>query len=383
MNRRSHPIVSALLAASFWLAQGGLAQDNSDSASSAQAIDVAIVGPMVGTSFAVGTQFRTGVHAALQHLTDGTLMGRPLRITEHNDGCDRNIAEKLAIDLIQSPPDVVIGHSCSAATLVTAPIYAQHHVMQISPASTAPDITDMGITTLFRMIGRDDLQGRLVVQRLLTQHAGQKIGILRFATDYSVSLTQSVIDELATHNITPALIVNSTASATSYLDEIIEFMDAGVEVVYMVGGGLDSGVVARQVAQIDAGFTLIASDTLVSNTYTDTAGPAGDNIPFLFPSDAASVYDSAATRDAMTAIRAMGVEPHGYTMLSFAAAEIWIEGVRRAHSTDAHAVADAIRRAPMSTVLGTVSFDQKGDIQTEYPPYSWFVWQEGERVAIE
>lgn len=377
--------LSRLVAAVLLLAPMSHAQpEAANTATGSDAvIDVAIVGPMVGTSFAVGTQFRTGVHAALQHLTDGTLIGRPLRITEYNDGCDRDIAEKLALDLVQTPPDVVIGHSCSAATLITAPLYSEHEVLQISPASTAPAITEMGITTLFRMIGRDDLQGSMVAERIRQKHAGQTLGILRFATDYSFSLTKSVIDDLAEDAIAPAIIVDSVAAATSYLSEIVQLMDAGVEVLYMVGGGLDSGVVTRQASQIGAPFSIIASDTLVSSAFTDTAGAAGDGVPFMFPADAASLKETESTAAAIASIRALGVEPHGYTMLSYAAAEVWLEGVRRAGSTDAEAVATAIRQAPMTTVLGIISFDQKGDIQTEYPAYSWFTWRQGERVAID
>ena len=379
-STRYHTLVSsAALAVLLWapLHPADAAEPGADP------IDVVIAGPMVGTSFAVGAQFRTGVHASLQHLTQGALLERPLRITEHNDSCNRDIAEKLAQDLVQAPPVVVIGHSCSATTLVTAPIYHQNGVLQISPASTAPGITEMGIPTLFRMIGRDDEQGRLVAERILNRHPGKKIGIIRFATDYSVSMIGTVIAELERHGVTPVLIIDSLASQTSYLDEILQLINAGVEVMFMVGGGLDSGVIARQSRQINAPYTIIASDTLVSTVFTDTAGEAGDGIPFMFPSDAANLVDNERTRAAMAAIRAMGVEPHGFTMLSYAAAEIWVEGVRRAGSTVADAVAAAIREAPLETILGTISFDAKGDIRTQYPAWSWFSWQDGQRVAIE
>src|SRR5690606_6597929 len=100
-------------------------------------------------------------------------------------------------------------------------------------------------------------------------------------------------------------------------------------------------------------------------------------------SDAASLHETDRTRAALAAIRAMGVEPHGFTLLSYAAAEVWLEGVKRAGTTEAQAVAAAIRNAQMTTVLGTISFDEKGDIQTEYPAYSWFAWLDGQRVALD
>ena len=132
-----------------------------------------------------------------------------------------------------------------------------------------------------------------------------------------------------------------------------------------------------------APFEIISSDTLVSPIYTETAGPAGDGVAFTSPSDAARQIENDLSRAANAAIRAQGMEPDGYTLLAYAATEIWFEGVRRADSLEAAAVAAAIRSAPLDTVLGRISFNDKGDIQTEYEPFSWYVWQDGQRVAIE
>ena len=79
----------------------------------------------------------------------------------------------------------------------------------------------------------------------------------------------------------------------------------------------------------------------------------------------------------------MGLEPVGYTLLAYAATEVWFEGVRRAQSFDADRVAAAIRSHPIETILGPVSFDSKGDIQTTYPAFSWYVWKDGKRVPLD
>lgn len=82
----------------------------------------------------------------------------------------------------------------------------------------------------------------------------------------------------------------------------------------------------------------------------------------------------------MSAIRTAGHEPAGYTLLAYAATEVWIEGVRRAGTTDAEAVATAIRERPIVTALGEVSFDGNGDISTRSEPFTWYVWKDGRRV---
>lgn len=343
-------------------------------------VDLAIVGPMVGTSFSVGIQFNIGVTAAIASLPDGQLLGRPVRVTTLDDTCVATIAERVALDLMQSPPDVVIGHSCSATTIASAPIYAEHEVLQISPSSTHPQATEMGITTLFRMIGRDDVQAEMAAERIAEHHAGQEVGMLFYPTDYSQGLVDATIRELAERGITPAIVVQGSSSAISFVAEIQEIVSAGVDVLYFAGGALDGGVLVRQARQIGAPFEIIGSDTLVTSIYSETAGEAGDNIPFTFPVEAASLSTSEA---AIATIREMGHEPAGYTLLAYAATQTWIEGVRRAESFDANAVAAAIRSAPVDTILGPVSFDEKGDIRTTYPAFTWYVWRAGERVPLE
>lgn len=365
-----------LCAAALGVAVAGLPQ----TARAADAVTLAIAGPMAGTSFSVGIQYKTGVSAALQILPEGRLLGREIRVTTHDDSCNISIAEKVALDLVTEPPAVLIGHSCSMATIAAAPIYARHGVLQITPASTNPKITEMGIKTIFRMIGRDDVQGELAVERIATRHAGKKIGVFYFPGGYSVDLAQTAIAGMEQRGIKPVKVIMGVASASSYVDDIRAFTAAGVEVLYLVGGGLDSGVFMRQVRQLDAPFLVISSDTLVSKVFIEAAGVAGEGVPFTFPPEAAKISTSAP---AVAAIRTMGQEPVGYTLLAYAATETWIEGVRRANSFDAERVAAAIRSHPVETILGPVSFDQKGDIQTTYPAFSWYVWKDGKRVPLD
>ncbi len=346
-----------------------------------QAVRVAVAGPMVGTSYAVGVQYKVGVNAALKALPDGKLLGRPVEMSLHDDNCDAFIAEGVALELVEQPPAVVIGHSCSGATIAAAPIYAEHKVLQITPASTNPQITEMGIPTIFRMIGRDDLQGRLAAERIAERHRGKRVGVHSFHGAYSVGLAAAAVQALQEHGIAPVIHVEMTkGSQASYADQIEALMAQQVEVLFLVGGGLDCAVFLRQARQMEAEFLVISTDTLVSDVFVQTAGPAAENVPFTFPPDAANLPTTAS---AVAAIEALNQKPAGYTLLAYAAVQVWIEGVQRAQSFDAVQVAAAIRQAPLSTILGKISFDHKGDITTPSPLFSWFVWKDGQRVAAD
>lgn len=350
-------------------------------AQSDQPVEMAVAGPMSGTSFSVGIQLKVGVTAAINSLTDGTILGRAIKISTHNDNCTADIAEKLAKNIVSSRrPDVLIGHSCSAATIAAAPIYAEHKILQISPASTNPKVTEMGIKTIFRMIGRDDVQGEVAAQRISKKYSDKRLGIVHFPTSYSRGLANTAINGLKAFNIEPVIVIETIGSASSYSGEIEALVDAGVEVLYLVGGGLDSGIFMRQVRLLEASFKVLSGDTLVSKVYQETAGEAGDGVAFTFPPEAAKLSTSAP---AVRAIHEMGMEPVGYTLLAYAATEVWLAAVKKANSLVADEVAASLRATSINTILGPVQFDEKGDIKTGYPAFSWYEWKEGKRVALD
>ncbi|MGE4299331.1 MAG: branched-chain amino acid ABC transporter substrate-binding protein [Desulfovibrionaceae bacterium] len=348
--------------------------------SAAEEVHVAVVGPMGGTSVAVGIQYKAGVSAALRSLPGGMLLDRPVVVSLYDDGCDAAIAEAVAQQIVENPPAVVIGHSCSGATIAAAPVYASHKVLQITPASTNPKVTGMGIGTIFRMIGRDDVQGELAARRIAERHAGQRVGVLYFPRAYSLTLSRTAMESLAKRGITPVVTVQAKSGETSYTDAIEQFLNHHVEVLYMVGGGLDSGIFMRQVRQMGAAFDVIGSDTLVSEVFQKTAGDAANGVPFTFPPEAVRLASAA---QAAEAVRATGFEPAGYTLLAYAAIQVWIEGVERAQSFDTGNVAEAIHKAPVETILGTVSFDAQGDIATPFAPFAWYTWKDGRRVPLD
>jgi len=167
------------------------------------------------------------------------------------------------------------------------------------------------------------------------------------------------------------------AAVVSGHDAIGRFLEARVDVIYLVGGALDSGIFTRQLRLLDPDITVLGSDTLVSRVFLEAAAHAAEGVAFTFPPDAAGLPFS---EPAQHAIRELGLEPVGYSLLAYAATEVWIAGVRRAGSFTAGEVAAAIREAPIDTVLGAVHFDRKGDIGTSYPAFSWYRWEGGHRV---
>jgi len=61
----------------------------------------------------------------------------------------------------------VVGHYCSGSSIPASKLYEAAVVLQISPASTNPLLTEQGRDNVFRVIGRDDAQGIVAATTLL------------------------------------------------------------------------------------------------------------------------------------------------------------------------------------------------------------------------
>src|SRR4029077_16505159 len=66
------------------------------------------------------------------------------------------------------------------------------------------------------------------------------------------------------------------------------------------------------------------------------------------------------------------IDPEGYTLYTYASFQVWTQAVAKAGTTDAKKVAETIRAGTWDTVLGKISYDQKGDITIiDYVMYQW------------
>jgi branched-chain amino acid transport system substrate-binding protein len=68
-----------------------------------------------------------------------------------------------------------------------------------------------------------------------------------------------------------------------------------------------------------------------------------------------------------------GIDPEGYTLYTYAAIQEWAEAAKKAGTTDGKKVAAALKAGKWDTVLGPITYDDKGDIKVV--DYVFYVWK--------
>ncbi|MGO1117223.1 branched-chain amino acid ABC transporter substrate-binding protein [Rhodovibrionaceae bacterium A322] len=361
----------ALAAAAAVIAGGmGLAQ--------AGEIKVATVGPITGQYAAFGEQMKRGLEMAVADINAaGGVNGDMLVGIIGDDACDPKQAVAVANKLVGDEVAFVAGHFCSSSSIPASAVYAEEGILMISPASTNPSLTDeaqaKGWNNVHRVCGRDDAQGLVAGNFLADSYKGPKVAILHDKTAYGKGLADETRKQFNARGETEALYEAYTAGEKDYSALVSKMKAAGIEAFYVGGYHTEAGLMIRQAQEQGYNPQLVSGDALVTDEFWKITGEAGAGTIMTFAPDPRKL-DSA--KDLVAKFRADGYEPEGYTLYTYAAMQVFAQAAAAAGSTDVDAVSAAIRGNSFDTVLGNLTFDDKGDVKN--PEYVWYEWQNGQ-----
>ncbi|MBL8658123.1 MAG: branched-chain amino acid ABC transporter substrate-binding protein [Rhodospirillales bacterium] len=355
-------VIIGLMAAGFWSVSGARAE-----------INIAVAGPMTGQYATFGEQMKNGAEMAVKDINAaGGVLGQKLRLFIEDDACDPKQAVAVANKEASEGVVFVAGHFCSGSSIPASQVYEEEGIVQISPASTNPKLTDEGGWNVFRVCGRDDQQGKVAGDYLADHFANKKIAILHDKTAYGKGLADETKAELNARGITEAMYEAYTAGEKDYSALVSKLKGAGIDVIYLGGYHTEGGLIIRQAAEQGYKPQLVSGDALVTEEFWKITGDTGQGTLMTFSPDPRKNADAAPV---VERFRAENIEPEGYTLYTYGAIQAWKQAVEKVGGTDPKKVAKALHDTEFDTVLGKFSFDKKGDVTA--PGYVFYVWKDG------
>jgi branched-chain amino acid transport system substrate-binding protein len=340
---------------------------------------IGMAGALTGPNAYQGEQQQQGVEMAVADLNAaGGILGQQLRLISVDDACDHGQAIAAAQRLVSAKVSFVVGHQCSGASLPAAAIYTRAGIIQMTPASTNPRLTEEGRANVFRICGRDDQQGAIAGDFLAARWPGAKIAIVHDNSVYGEGLAEETRKQLHKHGIAEALYADLRPGQSDYTPLIAKLRAAGIEVAYFGGYYREAALLIRGAREEGYQLQLVSGDGIASEAFVQVTGEAGKGTLFTSFRDPRRSVAAAAVVDRF---RQQGFEPEGYTLYSYGAVQAWAQAAVKAGSTESKAVIDALRGNEFDTILGQISFDEKGDVRR--PGFEWFVWRSDRYVPLE
>jgi branched-chain amino acid transport system substrate-binding protein len=360
--------LALLAAAAMTMATAGVAKAD---------ITIATVGPLTGQYASFGEQMKRGLDMAVEDLNAaGGVLGEQIVGIAEDDACDPKQAVAAANKLVTDGVALVAGHFCSGSSIPASAVYAEEGVLQISPASTNPALTEdaaaKGWTNVHRVCGRDDAQGIVAGKYLAEKFSGKKVAILHDKTAYGKGLADETKKNMNAAGLEEAMYEAYTAGEKDYSALVSKMKAAGIDAFYVGGYHTEAGLMIRQAH--DQGYKpqLVSGDALVTDEYWKITGESGAGTLMTFQPDPRDKPEAMAL---VEKFRAQNYEPEGYTLYTYAAVQVWAEAAKQANSLETDEIAKKIRGGTFSTVIGPLTFDDKGDVLN--PEYVWYVWQDG------
>ena len=328
-------------------------------------VKIATQSPLSGGQAALGEGIKLGTQLAIEKFK-GPLekAGFKVELVPFDDQAKPDVGVANAKNVIADKDImVVIGHLNSGVAIPSSEVYKEQNLAMISPANTNPTVTDRGYPNVFRVCGRDDVQGNVGAEFAHGTLKAKSVYIIHDKTTYGQGVADFFKDDAENKGmkvlgfegteeksnfdpiITPLKAKNpSLVYFGGIYEQAAPFFkqarEKGVKAKFMGPDGLDS-----------SDLTKIAGKTVVGMNYTSVAGPV-------------SVYPQAK-QFAEEYKKKFSKNPEPFAAQAYDATVIAIKAVEAAtkggKAPTRDAVTAAIRDVRYNGITGSVEFDAKGD----------------------
>ena len=340
-------------------------------------VEIGVAGPMSGELGAFGEQLRRGAEQAVADINAaGGINGKKLHLNIGDDQCDPSRAKNVARNLADEGVVFVVGHFCSGSSIPASKIYGEASILQITPSSTNPKLTEdaarNGVTTVFRTSGRDDRQAYTVIDWLKSDFAGQNVAILDDGTAYGTEIADVIKQNLVASDFSKVIFRSFATRQKNFSGLAADLASAGVRAVFVGGFHDEIAPFATALRAAGSQAVIAAPDALNTSEFWSLAKSAGEGVRFT---DAPYLVDRPSASKVVASFRQDGFEPEGYTLNTYAAVQAFAKAAQGTGGFDGPKMAMWLRANPVESVIGSLDWDEKGDLTKL--AYAWYVWHDG------
>jgi len=334
-------------------------------------VKIAVGGPITGPSAATGAQMKNGVDQAAADINAaGGILGQKIVVSYGDDVSDPkqgvSVANKFSADGVK----FVIGHYNSGVTIPSSEVYQENGILEITPASTNPTVTERKMWNIFRVCGRDDQQGQVAGEYIVKHFKGKKVAVVHDKTTYGKGLADETRKAMGKGGMKEVLYEGVNTGEKDYSALVSKIKQSGADLIYWGGLYTEGGLIVRQMRDQGVKAPLMGGDGITSDEFASVGGPGVEGTLMTYGPDPRNKPDA---KKVVEEFRAKKFEPEAYTLYSYAGVQIIKQAAEAAKSLDPKKVAEKMHSGmPFKTVLCDLAFNAKGDItKLDYVMYIW------------
>jgi branched-chain amino acid transport system substrate-binding protein len=324
-------------------------------------VTIAHAGPLTGSIAHLGKDDENGVALAVAQANEKkiTIDGKPVtfRMVSEDDQADPKVGTTVAQKLVDAKVAAVIGHLNSGVTIPASEIYAKAGIPVISGSATNPTLTERGLKTVFRTVGRDDQQGPAIASFLAGELKAKKVAIIDDKTAYGEGLANEVEKTLKGSKVNIVGRERTTDKETDFKAILTKIKARNPDVIFHGGMDATGGPMLKQARELGIKAVFAFGDGACTNKMSELAGQAAEGMVC----SQAGLPTEAASKEFVSAFKAKYGEIQQYAPYFYDGTMAIIEAMKKANSTDPAKFAPEMFNVAFSGATGNVAFDAKGD----------------------
>jgi ABC-type branched-subunit amino acid transport system substrate-binding protein len=348
-------------------------------------IKIGVAAPYTGDTADGGIQILQGAQLAADEVNAaGGVLGKKVEIVAADDAANPNKAADVAKKLIADGVVAVVGHKDSGVSIPASAVYHAADIVQITPTSSNPRLTDQGYDTVFRVCPIDSTQGPFLADFAIQKLGLKKIAVVYANTAYGQGLRDEFEKRAGELGVKPLISQQITRGDKDFTAALQAIQPLAPEAVFYAGSLPEAIIIASQMKELGIKAIFIGGDTLFQPDFVRETASASEGayISSFFP-DVAKAADSAK-KDWVAAYReTFKRNPGGNSSGGYVAAQALFKAIASANSENGEKIKSALRGLNTDSLIGKIAFDAKGDLQDQRAHLHLFQVKDGAFVEMQ
>ena len=352
-----------------------------------QVVKIGHVGPVSGPNAHLGKDNENAARMAIDELNAKgfTINGQKVKfqLLAEDDGSDPKQGTAVAQKLVDARVNGIVGHLNSGTTVPASKIYHDAGLVQISPATTAPQYTKQGFPGAFRVVANDSRLGGTLGKYAVETLKVKKIAVIDDRTTYGQGVATEFVKGAKGPGVRIVGKEFTCATATDYAAILTSIRARKPDLVFF--GGMDSvaGPMLKQMKSLGINAIFMGGDGMCTEALGRLAGNALEGRKVIC-AEAGGV--KGAQEQVMADFRSRfkqktGLDVQLYAPYVYDSVMVMATAMQNAKSAEPAKYLPELKKIKYEGVTGTIQFDQFGDIRNG--ALTLFTYQGGKRTRID
>ncbi len=316
------------------------------------------VAPLTGEAATFGVSTKNGYDLAVAEWNaKGGVLGKQVKLVFADDKGDPAEGATVYTKLIeQDKACAIVGTVMSKVSLAGAPICQAAKIPMIATASTNPKVTGVG-NFVFRACFIDPFQGTVGAKFAFDDLKAKKAACLfDVGNDYTKGLSEFFKTKFTALGGEVVGFEGHATGTSDFKAQLTKVLAAKPDVLYISDYYSDVAIMAKQARELGFKGPMIGGDGWDSPKLVEIAGPAVEGC--FFTNHYAKEDKAPIVQEFVKKYTAKyNAAPDALAALAYDAANIMLDAISRAGSTDGTAIQGALVKTDLKVVTGQVKFD--------------------------